>query len=324
MLFLRPVFPRSRVPTLNADPSSGVAGRAAALWRLIRPNQWVKNGFVLVGLLFGHAWSDPARVQAALVAFVAFCAIASAVYVLNDWFDRERDRQHPTKRRRPIASGEVGGGLAAGLTVALLALAFGSTLLPALAAVAQGSGGLRLAALLALYAVLNLAYSMGLKRVPILDCALIALGFMLRLLAGTWAIGIAPSRWLIVCGLAVTLFLAFSKRRAELAALGEGAGTHREVLERYSLPLLDQFLAITATAILVTYSVYTVSDDTVRTHGSDQLLWTLPMVAYGLFRYLYLVFQRGAGGDPSRDVLADGHLVVAALAWLATVVWALS
>jgi 4-hydroxybenzoate polyprenyltransferase len=291
--------------------------------RLIRPNQWVKNGFVLVGLLFGHAWHEPGRAQAALVAFAAFCAAASAVYVLNDWVDRERDRLHPRKRLRPIASGEVGGALAFATGAGLLVAAFALTRSPALAGLPDTDGGSRLALVLALYVAMNLGYSLGLKRVPILDCSMIALGFMLRLVAGTWAIGITPSRWLFVCGLSVTMFLAFAKRRAELAALGDDAGGHRAVLESYSLPLLDQFLAITATAVLVTYSVYTVSADTVLMHGTDQLLWTLPFVAYGLFRYLYLVFERGAGGDPSRDLFKDPHLIVAGAAWLGVVLWAL-
>ena len=308
---------------MNADASVAASGRALAALRLLRPHQWVKNAFVLLGVLFGHAWAEPLRVQAALVAFAAFCATASAVYVLNDWFDRDRDRLHPRKRLRPIASGQIGGPLAFAIAVALAAIAWGLTRSGVLAAVPEVGGGERLLAVLVLYVAMNVAYSLGLKRVPILDCSLISLGFMLRILAGTWAIGIVPSRWLIVCGLAVTLFLAFAKRRAELAALGDEAQGHRAVLEHYSLPLLDQFLAITGTAVLVTYSVYTVSGDTVQTHGTDELLWTVPLVSYGLFRYLYLVFQRGAGGDPARDLVADPHLLAAGAAWLAIVLWVL-
>jgi 4-hydroxybenzoate polyprenyltransferase len=308
---------------VNLDAHAARSGRPLAALRLLRPQQWAKNGFVLIGVLFGHAWGDPARVAAALTAFAAFCAIASAVYVVNDWFDRDRDRLHPRKRHRPIASGEVGGGLAAVLAAALVATAFALAVSPPVRGLPDAGGGLRLAAILGLYVAMNVGYSLGLKRVPILDCALIALGFMLRILAGTWAIGIEPSRWLIVCGLSATLFLAFAKRRAELAALGDDAGGHRAVLQHYSLPLLDQFLAITATAILVTYSVYTVSAETTRIHGTDQLIWTVPCVAYGLFRYLYLVFQRGGGGDPSRDVFGDLHLAAAGLAWLGVVLWAL-
>lgn len=308
---------------MNAHATAGAPNRVLAALRLLRPHQWVKNGFVLLGVLFGHAWDEPVRVQAALYAFAAFCATASAVYVVNDWFDRERDRLHPRKRLRPIASGQVGGALALALTAAAAATAWGLTRAAPLAALPGVGGGERLLAVLVLYAVLNLGYTLGLKRVPILDCSLISFGFMLRILAGTWAIGISPSRWLIVCGLAVTLFLAFAKRRAELAALGDDAGGHRAVLDHYSLPLLDQFLAITGTAVLVTYSVYTVSGDTVQTHGSDQLIWTVPVVAYGLFRYLYLVFQRGAGGDPTRDLVADPHLIATGVAWVAMVLWAL-
>ena len=209
---------------MNADASAAHQGRALAALRLLRPHQWIKNAFVLVGVLFGHAWDDPPRVHAALVAFAAFCATASTVYVVNDWFDRERDRLHPTKRLRPIASGLVGGPLALVLAIAIAAIAWALTRAPALVALPETGGGERLLALLVLYVVMNLAYSLGLKRVPILDCSLISFGFMLRILAGTWAIGIAPSRWLIVCGLAVTLFLAFAKRRAELAALWRRSG----------------------------------------------------------------------------------------------------
>jgi 4-hydroxybenzoate polyprenyltransferase len=303
----------------QASPSS----RIAAVLRLLRPNQWTKNAFVLVGLLFAHAWDQPLRVHAALAAFAAFCAVASAVYVVNDWFDRDRDRQHPRKRERPIASGLIGGPLAFALAAGMFALGIALARSAPLHALPDGDGGARLVMVLTAYGLMNLGYSLGLKHVPILDCGLIALGFMLRIVAGTWAIGIEPSRWLIVCGLSVTLFLAFAKRRAELAALGDDAGAHREVLDRYSLPLLDQFLAITATAVLVTYSVYTVSTETIEIHGTDELFWTLPFVTYAMFRYLYLVFQRGAGGDPTRDLIADPHLVVSGLAWLVTTLWVL-
>jgi 4-hydroxybenzoate polyprenyltransferase len=311
------------VPPLSSDASRVSPGLTAAVLRLLRPNQWTKNAFVLVGVMFAHAWDEPDRVWAALVAFAAFCAAASAVYVVNDWFDRERDRLHPRKRHRPIASGRVGGALAIVLATSMFALAIGLAYAPPIAGLPDADGGTRLVLILVLYALMNLGYSLGLKHVPILDCSLIALGFMLRILAGTWAIGIPPSRWLLVCGLSVTLFLAFAKRRAELAALGDDAGGHRAVLDRYSLPLLDQFLAITATAVLVTYSVYTVSAETVQIHGTDQLLWTLPFVAYGLFRYLYIVFQRGAGGDPTRDLFGDPHLVVSGIAWFVSTVWVL-
>ncbi|MFZ4758544.1 MAG: UbiA family prenyltransferase, partial [Burkholderiaceae bacterium] len=184
---------RASSPVNAADPLPNTTpGRLGAAWRLIRPHQWAKNGFVLIGLLFGQAWGDPMRVKAGAVAFLAFCAIASAVYVMNDWFDRERDRLHPLKRHRPIARGEIGALGAWGLVLVLVVLAAALCRIGPIRDVPGADHGLRLALVLGLYVAVNLAYSLGLKQVPILDCSMISLGFMLRLLAGTWAIGIAP------------------------------------------------------------------------------------------------------------------------------------
>ena len=189
--------------------------------KLARPQQWVKNTFVLPGLIFGHALDDAEKVAAALLATFAFCLMSSAVYALNDVFDRERDREHPDKRRRPVASFEIAprSGVLFGAVLALASLGLGLAAGPAVVAI------------LAAYALLNLGYSLGLKRVPVVDVFIIAAGFMLRILAGTIGIGIAPSRWLLLCGFLVTLFLGFAKRRAELASLAEEAGKHRPVLD---------------------------------------------------------------------------------------------
>ena len=194
------------------------------LLRLLRPHQWLKNGFVFIGLLFGHAWHDAASTQAALLAFATFCLLSSAVYVFNDLIDREQDRRHPVKRQRPLASGAV--GVPAAVTLALVCLVAGLTL--ALAAS-------RAPWIFVAYLLMNAAYS--------LDVFIIAAGFMLRILAGTVGIGIAPTHWLLLCGLMLTLFLGFAKRRAELDALPDDAAGHRRVLEHYSLPMLDQFIA---------------------------------------------------------------------------------
>jgi 4-hydroxybenzoate polyprenyltransferase len=279
------------------------------LIKLLRPQQWIKNGFVFVGLLFGHAWHDPGKAGMALAAFAAFCLLASSVYVLNDLADREQDRLHPDKRHRPLASGTV--GVSAAVTLGLLCLAGGL----ALAFTVAGSAPWIFLA----YLLLNAAYSAGLKHVVILDVFMIAAGFMLRLLAGTVGIGIAPSHWLLLCGLMLTLFLGFAKRRAELNALMEQSGGHRRVLEHYSEPMLDQFLSLTAMGTVVTYSLYTVAADTVVQHGTANLILTVPFVLYGMLRYLYLLHRRGGGGDPARELVRDGHLLAALGGWLATV-----
>jgi 4-hydroxybenzoate polyprenyltransferase len=288
-----------------------MSGAIAAFVRLARPHQWVKNGFVLVGWIFGHGWQDPALTAQAALVFAAFCLVSSAVYALNDVLDREADRSHPRKRTRPVASGTVGAGAAVAFAVLLAGagLLVAARVSPAAAAIAGG------------YIALNIAYSLGLKHVPILDVFMIAGGFMLRILAGTLGIGIPPSHWLLVCGLMVTVFLGFTKRRAELIALDGDAGGHRRVLEEYSPELLDKMISISAAGVISAYALYTVDDATVRLHGTDRLLWTLPFVLYGVFRYIYILHRRGGGGDPAWDLLRDRHLAGAAVGWLAATVW---
>jgi UbiA prenyltransferase family protein len=289
--------------------------RLAPYLRLMRPHQWIKNAFVLVGLVFGHGWSDPALIGRGLAVFAAFCLASSAVYVGNDIMDREADRAHPGKRSRPIASGAVGVAAAWLLCNALatLALVIAGWISPAALAIA------------ACYLVLNAAYSAGLKHVAILDVVLIAAGFMLRILAGTSGIGIEPSKWLLFVGLMLTLFLGFSKRRAELGALespapeagGAPGVAQRPVLASYSTSMLDRMVATTAAGAAVGYALYTVDPDTILLHGTNGLILTLPFVIYGLFRYLFLVHRRGGGADPAWELLHDPHLVAATAAWFA-------
>jgi len=277
-------------------------------FKLARPRQWVKNSFVLPGLIFGHALGEPEKVAAALAATAAFCLMSSAVYAMNDCFDRERDREHPDKRLRPIASGQVSVRAAVLFAVLLAAgaLALGTCASPLVAAI------------LAAYALLNLGYSIGLKRIPVLDVFIIAAGFMLRLLAGTLGIGIEPSRWLLFCGFLVTLFLGFAKRRAELIRLGEEAGQHRPVLEAYTESFLDAAVLVCAIGMVIAYGLYTVSVQTVAQHGTELTL-TLPFVLFGTFRYLFLLRHRGGGGDPSNELLDDPWLLASAAGWIATV-----
>jgi len=279
------------------------------LIRLLRPHQWLKNGFVFVGLLFGHAWSDPALVQAALLAFAAFCLLSSAVYVFNDIVDREQDSRHPEKRNRPIASGAV--GIPAAAVLGAVCLVGGLVL----AFVASAAPWIFVA-----YLALNAAYSLGLKHVVILDVFIIAAGFMLRILAGTIGVGIAPTHWLLLCGLMLTLFLGFAKRRAELEALSADGASHRRVLEHYTPRMLDQFIVLAATGTVVSYALYTVSPETIALHGTPWLIASVPFVLYGLLRYLFLLHRRGGGGDPARELLRDVHLLASFAGWLAVVV----
>lgn len=280
--------------------------KLSALWRLMRPHQWVKNVFVFTGLLFGHAWHDPELVKQVLVAFVAFCLISSAIYVINDIIDLEQDRLHPKKRQRPLAAGQVSIRDAIMLVLVLEFVGFGMAFLT-----------LRMVfGILVAYAFMNIAYSLWLKHVVILDVFIIATGFMLRILIGTLGVGIPPSQWLLLCGLMVTLFLGFSKRRAEIIALTEDKTAHRKVLEHYSPVLLDKMIGITAAGLIMSYSLYTMNPDTIRTHGTPNLIYTVPFVMYGIFRYIYLLHHQSRGGDPSHDLVRDRHLLIAVGAWV--------
>ncbi|WP_019569906.1 decaprenyl-phosphate phosphoribosyltransferase [Thioalkalivibrio sp. ALE11] len=299
------------------------------IFKLLRPHQYIKNGFVFLGPVFAHAWEGE-TLLAATLAFLAFCAMASAVYVLNDILDVEADRRHPTKCRRPLASGAIGIPAARVILSVLVVLALALGLLVS----AWVTG------LLAGYLVLNIAYSLALKHVVILDVFSIAGGFMLRILAGTLGLGIEPSQWLLLCGLMLTLFLGFAKRRSELAETAvtagpapadpapesrdDSRGDTRRVLDDYSTALLDQFIAISAACTVIAYGLYTVSPEVIALHGTDELIYTLPFVIYGIFRYLYLLHFRGRGGDTSRDLFTDAHLLVTVVAWLGVTLAVLS
>lgn len=273
--------------------------------KLMRPHQWAKNAFVFVGVIFGHAWSDPPLLLAALLAAAGFSLTSSAIYIVNDYGDRERDRAHPNKRYRPLASGRVTEGAALCLSALLAAAGFSLAL----------AAGPRVLAIVATYAALNVAYSFGLKNIVILDVFVIAAGFILRILAGTLGIGIPPSQWLLVCSMFLTLFLGFTKRRSELLSLGGDFLIHRRALLHYNPALLDKMIGVCAGAALMSYSLYTMSPATVRAQGTENLIYTIPFVAYGLFRYLYLLHAQHAGTDTSRELARDPHLVATVLGW---------
>ena len=286
------------------------------LIRLLRPHHWVKSLFVFVGLLFGHAWGDASVVWRVLAAAGGFSLVSSCVYILNDIVDREADRRHPVKRNRPLAKGVV--SLNAAVVLALVVGTAGGAL--------GYYASPLVAMLLALYVLMNIAYTLGLKRVVILDVFIISAGFMLRLLAGTSGVGIPPSQWLLLCGLMLTLFLGFVKRRAELGAADSGNHPadktgQRKVLREYSVALLDPMITITAACIVMSYSLYTLSPETVAKHGTSMLMLTVPFVIYGVFRYLFLLHQHSQGEDPASEAVQDPHLAVTLLAWLAVTIW---
>ena len=280
------------------------------LARLMRPHQWVKNAFVFTGLLFGHAWHDANLVASVVAAFASFCLMSSAVYIFNDIVDMEQDRLHPKKLHRPLAAGRVGISvatvLAASLSVLGLVLAYAASKTVLIIVIG--------------YALMNIAYSLWLKHVVILDVFIIATGFMLRILAGTLGVGVPPSQWLLLCGLMVTLFLGFTKRRTEIIALTEDKANHRKVLEHYSPVLLDKMIGITASGLIMSYSLYTMNAETIRIHGTANLIYTVPFVMYGVFRYIYLLHHQSRGGDPSHDLVRDPHLFIVVGAWLVTTI----
>lgn len=280
-------------------------GQLTALLISLRPDQWTKNLFVFAGLLFGQRLADGSALATAFGAFTVFCALSSAMYLVNDVLDQEEDRRHPTKSRRPIAAGIISPGLALGAAVAL-----------SLGGLAGAFWLGRDVGLVALGFLLLLGlYSQTLKHIVILDVLAIAIGFVLRAVAGAVAVAVPISQWLLICTLLLALFLGFAKRRHELVLLGEGAAGHRRALAEYSSHLLDQLIAIVAAATVVSYAFYTVEPSTVERFQTDWLTLTLPFPVYGIFRYLYLVHLRDGGGSPSELLLGDRPLLACVALW---------
>lgn len=280
---------------------SKLTAQAFLLVRTMRVYQWTKNALVLAALVFSREFLMPDKIGLALLALVAFCCASSGTYILNDILDIENDRAHPKKRHRPIASGAIPVPVAAGLSVLLFSASFAIAYLVRLPF---------LAALLA-YVVLTMAYSLGMKNIMLIDVLLLALGFVVRAIAGAVALQVNFSNWLIVCTLFLALFLGLSKRRSELALLEGDAGGHRQVLHQYSIALLDQLILMMGGAALITYTIYTCAPDAVDPH----LYLTLPFVVYGLSRYLYLVHHKTGGGDPSSTLLTDIPLGITVVGW---------
>jgi len=271
--------------------------------RLMRPSHWVKNAFIFAPLVYGKALMNPESDVRALMAFFAFCFVSSSVYVLNDIVDRNADAQHPKKQHRPIASGRISVGSA---IVQLMLLAAVATLL---AAQLPWQAGV----CIAMYATLNLGYSFGLKHVVLLDIFIIAAGFMLRVLTGAKAIHVDVSEWLIICTLFLSLFLGVAKRRSELSHIGRGES--RKVLEDYTPELIRVILNVSVTGSIMSYTLYTVSEHTQQFFGTDKFVYTVPIVMYGIFRYLYLDEKRRTAENPVSVILRDPSLIVTGIIW---------
>jgi 4-hydroxybenzoate polyprenyltransferase len=281
------------------------------LLRSLRPAQWAKNFFVLAPLVFGGLLLDETAVLRALLALAAFCAASSSIYLVNDIRDREEDRQHPLKRLRPLAAGTLGVPAALAATAVLVgaALAIAAYLGPGFALI------------LGTYLGLNVLYTFWFKHMVILDVMTIGLSFVLRVEAGAKATDVQVSRWLFLCTIFLALFLAFSKRRHEITLLAGAASGQRRVLDHYSPAFLDQMINVVTASSVLAYALYAVAPETVAKYHTENLVYTIPLVLYGIFRYLYLMYQRPGERNPTEAILRDPPFLINILLWGLAVVW---
>ena len=274
----------------------------------VRLQQWIKNLFLFAALVFsGHLISRD-DVLLTVIAFFFFSFVTSSVYILNDITDVEGDKLHPVKSHRPLPSGKLS-----------MTAAYAGSIIFALIGI-SGSFLLRFefGVVVAIYFIINVFYSLKLKQIVIVDVMTIAAGFVLRVVAGAVLIQVPTSEWLIICTVLLSLFLGFSKRRHELTYLETGADVHRSVLRYYSPYFLDQMIGIVTASTVMSYALYTISEETVRKFGTNHLIYTVPFVLYGIFRYLYLVHKKEEGGNPARLALADMPLMINIVLWILT------
>ena len=282
-----------------------------AVWLSLRPHQWTKNLVVFAAPALSKHLFERGPLEKSVLGFVIFCALSGTVYLLNDVADLERDRLHPRKRLRPIASGALSPRVAVLLS---LGLGLGSLGVSALL-------GLPFVLWAALYLALNVLYSFRLKEIVILDVLSVSIGFVVRAIAGGVAIGVLVSDWLLVCTLLLALFLALAKRRHELVSLTTSATGHRKILAEYSPYLLDQMISVVTASCLTAYAFYTMAPDTVQKYRTERLAWTIPFVIYGIFRYLYLVHQKEKGGSPTDILVTDRPLLLNVFLWALALLW---
>lgn len=287
---------------VNGDTYAG--GAVADRLRLMRPSHWLKNVFVFAPLVYSKTLFNPEYVLPAMQAFASFCLVSSAVYIFNDIADRKADAEHPRKRFRPIASGRVS------VSAAWILLALVLVLASMLAAMLPWRAGL----LITVYLALNAAYSMGLKHVVLVDIFIIAAGFMLRVLTGGYAIEVPISNWLVICTLFLSLFLGVAKRRSEINNMNRGAS--RRVLDDYTPELVRTIMIVSVTGSIMSYTLYTLSDHVIANFGTDKLIYTVPIVMFGMFRYLYLDEKKQTAENPVAVVARDPSLILTGLAWM--------
>ena len=300
------------VPGASMSQIEASVRRSLALNLLIslRPGQWTKNFAVFAALVFAEKLFDVKAIALSVAAFVIFCALSGVVYLVNDIADRRSDREHPLKRRRPIASGA--------LPVPVAAAA--ATIIGVVALAAAFSLGWSLGLVAAGYVALQALYSGPLKHIVIIDVLALSIGFVLRAAAGAVAIDVRISHWLFVCTILLAMFLALAKRRHELVLLADGAASHRPILGEYSPYLLDQMIGVVTASTLIAYIFYTISPETTEKFGTDLLGLTIPFPLYGIFRYLYLVHRREGGGSPAELLINDRPLLACVMLWVAAVV----
>jgi len=272
--------------------------------RLIRPNHWVKNLFLFLPLLFGLQMVTPKSLIVAIISFVSFSFAASSIYVFNDIMDLQSDRFHPIKKHRPLASGEIE------VTTAYLI----SILLALMSLLLGFFSNIGFILIVVTYMVINILYSIYLKNIVILDVFIIALGFVLRIVAGSVATNIYMSKWILLCGFTLSLFLGFTKRRAEILESGEDFVSHRAVLFHYNPYFLDTMINIVSSLTIITYLFYTIDTATTAKFG-NKLFLSLPIVLYGIFRYQYLIYHKKESSSPTENFLTDIPLLSTVIIW---------
>ncbi len=275
-------------------------------FKILRPSQWLKNVFIFAPLIFAKHLFDLPYIQREIFAFLGFCLVSSIIYIVNDIFDREADRLHPVKRNRPYASGVIGIPEISIILFVLITLTI--FLIPYL--------HLYFWYTVIIYAILNFAYSFGLKRIVLIDIFIVAAGFMLRVFAGVFAIEVEISSWLILCTLFISVFLAVSKRRGELILSSTSESFNsRPVLKQYDIAFIDQIMTIAASGMAISYALYTVADRTVLIFKTENLIFTTVFVLFGIFRYILLVRNKKTEDNPMRLLLSDPPMVVNIFIW---------